>query len=56
MSHAIEAQGLTRRYGQVQALRGVDLQVPHGSVTALLGLNGAGKSAPTPRACARSWR
>ncbi len=44
MINAIEVLGLTRRYRSVQALQGVDLQVPQGSVTALLGLNGAGKT------------
>jgi ABC-2 type transport system ATP-binding protein len=44
MSNAIEIQGLTKAYGRVAALRGVDLQVPQGSVTALLGMNGAGKT------------
>lgn len=32
------------RYGQIRALRGVSLAVPEGSVVALLGANGAGKS------------
>jgi ABC-2 type transport system ATP-binding protein len=41
---AIEAQGLRKSYGEVQALRGVDLQVPSGSVFGLLGPNGAGKT------------
>lgn len=36
--------GLTIRYGGATALREVDLQVPGGSVTALVGPNGAGKS------------
>lgn len=44
MSDAIELQGLTKHFGPMTALRGVDLQVPAGSVTALLGMNGAGKS------------
>ena len=32
------------RYGPVQALRGISLEVPEGSVVAVLGANGAGKT------------
>jgi ABC-type sugar transport system ATPase subunit len=35
---------LTKRFGAVEALSGVDLDVPAGQVTALIGDNGAGKS------------
>jgi len=41
---AIETEGLRKSFGQVRALRGVDLTVPEGSVCALLGPNGAGKT------------
>jgi ABC-2 type transport system ATP-binding protein len=41
---AIVAEGLTKSYGSVEALRGVDLHAPAGSVLALLGPNGAGKT------------
>jgi daunorubicin resistance ABC transporter ATP-binding subunit len=41
---AIEAQGLVKRFGDVKALAGVDLEVPPGGVLGLLGPNGAGKT------------
>jgi ABC-2 type transport system ATP-binding protein len=42
--YAIEADGLRKAYGDVQALDGVDLQVAPGTVLGLLGPNGAGKT------------
>ncbi len=41
---AIELVGLTKAYGPVQALRGVDLTVERGEVFGFLGPNGAGKT------------
>ncbi|MEV4464983.1 ATP-binding cassette domain-containing protein [Micromonospora echinofusca] len=41
---AIEAEGLTRSFGNTRALAGIDLQVPAGTVYGLLGPNGAGKT------------
>jgi ABC-type multidrug transport system ATPase subunit len=41
---AIEVEGLVKGYGDMQALRGVDLRVESGEIVALLGPNGAGKS------------
>ncbi|MDT0530405.1 ATP-binding cassette domain-containing protein [Micromonospora sp. DSM 115977] len=41
---AIEAEGLTRSFGDTRALAGMDLQVPAGTVYGLLGPNGAGKT------------
>ena len=41
---AIDARALTRQYGGVTVVRGVDLALPAGSKTALLGSNGAGKT------------
>ncbi|KAB1927386.1 ATP-binding cassette domain-containing protein [Micromonospora noduli] len=41
---AIEAEGLTRSFGDTRALAGIDLQVPAGTVYGLLGPNGAGKT------------
>jgi ABC-2 type transport system ATP-binding protein len=40
----ISAQGLVKRYGEVTALAGLDLEVPTGTVLGLLGPNGAGKT------------
>src|ERR1700733_8491333 len=40
----IEAEGLTKRYGQTVALAGIALQVPAGSILGVLGPNGAGKT------------
>jgi ABC-2 type transport system ATP-binding protein len=40
----IEVRELTKRYGDVEAVRGVDLTVEAGEVFALLGPNGAGKT------------
>jgi len=40
----IQARGVIRTFGPVQALRGLDLNVPYGQVTALVGANGAGKT------------
>jgi ABC-2 type transport system ATP-binding protein len=43
-SAAIEVRGLTKSYGSVQAVRGIDLFVERGQIFALLGPNGAGKT------------
>jgi ABC-type sugar transport system ATPase subunit len=40
----LRLRGVTKSFGPVQALSGVDLDVPAGQVTALVGDNGAGKS------------
>ena len=44
MSDAIQVRGLTKSFKRLQVLRGVDLDVRRGSVFALLGSNGAGKT------------
>ena len=41
---AVEVRGLTRCFGAVPALAGVDLEIPRGAVFGLLGPNGAGKT------------
>ena len=40
----IRAKDVFKRYGNIAALNGVDLEVPRGSLYSLLGPNGAGKS------------
>ncbi len=41
---ALMTQGLTKSYGKVRALRGVDLEVQRGEIFGYLGPNGAGKT------------
>jgi ABC-2 type transport system ATP-binding protein len=41
---AIVVEGLTKRFGELQALAGIDLEVDRGTVFGLLGPNGAGKT------------
>ncbi|NLB57694.1 MAG: ATP-binding cassette domain-containing protein, partial [Gammaproteobacteria bacterium] len=40
----MRARGLTRRFGELGAVDGVDLTVPRGNVYGFLGPNGSGKS------------
>jgi ABC-2 type transport system ATP-binding protein len=48
---ALAVSGLAKRYGAVEALAGVDLEVAEGELVGLLGPNGAGKSTLTKIAC-----
>lgn len=48
---ALSVQGLAKRYGAVEALKGVDLEVNRGELVGLLGPNGAGKSTLVKIAC-----
>ena len=43
----LRLRGISKHFGAVQALYGVDLDIPNGQVTALCGDNGAGKSVLT---------
>jgi oleandomycin transport system ATP-binding protein len=44
MTYAIQAEGLVKRFGETQALAGVDLTARPGTVLGVLGPNGAGKT------------
>ena len=48
---ALAVRGLSKRYGSVEALKGVDLEVAEGELVGLLGPNGAGKSTLVKIAC-----
>ena len=41
---ALTIEGLRVRYGAIEAVKGINIEVPEGSVVALLGANGAGKT------------
>ena len=41
---AVEVRGLVKRYGPLEAVRGIDFTVERGEVLSLLGPNGAGKT------------
>ena len=41
---AVEARGLSRRFGEIQAVDSVDLQIPRGQIYGFLGPNGSGKT------------
>ncbi|HVS27758.1 MAG TPA: ABC transporter ATP-binding protein [Burkholderiales bacterium] len=43
-THAVKAQGLTKRYGQTLAVDGLNLEIPTGGFFGLLGPNGSGKT------------
>jgi len=44
MTDLIKADGIVKNFGKVEALKGVDMKVPEGSITGLIGPDGAGKS------------
>jgi branched-chain amino acid transport system ATP-binding protein len=44
MSAIITVKGLQVRYGMIEAVKGIDLTIEEGEITALLGANGAGKT------------
>ena len=44
MDNMLEIRGLTVDYGFIRALKGIDMDIPRGRITVVLGANGAGKS------------
>lgn len=40
----LKIEGLVTSYGNIKALKGIDLEVPAGSIVSLIGANGAGKT------------
>jgi ABC-2 type transport system ATP-binding protein len=48
---AVSVKGLAKRYGEVEAVRGIDFEVPRSEVFGFLGPNGAGKSTTISMLC-----
>ncbi len=44
MNAVLRVEGLKKRYGRIEALKGIDFEVREGEVFALIGPNGAGKT------------
>src|SRR5260370_34549318 len=51
VDHAVSARGLTKRYGSITAVDGIDLDVIAGETFGFLGPNGAGKSTTIGMLC-----
>lgn len=49
--NAIEIKGLTKNFGQKQALKGLDMTVPAGAIYGFIGENGSGKSTTEKLIC-----
>ncbi len=47
----LKVEGVDARYGQIQALRGIDFEVAAGEVVVILGANGAGKTTTLRSVC-----
>ena len=41
---AISVRGVSKRFGETEVLHGIDLEIPHGQVTCVIGPSGSGKS------------
>ena len=53
---AITVAGLTKNYGEIEAVRGIDFEVPVGETFGFLGPNGAGKSTTIKMLCTLAHR
>jgi ABC-2 type transport system ATP-binding protein len=51
LAPAVEAKGLVKRYGDIEAVRGIDLEVARSETFGFLGPNGAGKSTTISMLC-----
>ena len=51
MQSAVSVRGLVKRFGEVEAVRGIDLDISSGEVFGFLGPNGAGKSTTISMLC-----
>jgi len=51
MASAVQVRGLVKRYGEIEAVRGIDLDVAPGETFGFLGPNGAGKSTTINMLC-----
>ncbi|MGW1762882.1 ABC transporter ATP-binding protein [Streptomyces sp. NPDC002073] len=54
--HPVSVRGLSKRYGDVQAVRDISLDIVRGEVFALLGPNGAGKTTTVDILTGVQWR
>ena len=50
-AYAIEARGLSKQFGELRAVSGLDLKVPRGHIYGFLGPNGSGKSTTIRMLC-----
>ena len=41
---AISVRGVSKRFGSIEVLHGIDLDIPNGQVTCVIGPSGSGKS------------
>jgi ABC-2 type transport system ATP-binding protein len=51
LSAAVSVNGLVKRYDEIEAVRGIDFEVPRGEIFGFLGPNGAGKSTTINMLC-----
>ena len=51
MTNAIDVRGLTKRFGKIVAVNGIDIAVPEGEVWGFLGPNGSGKTTTIRMLC-----